>query len=429
MKKIYISVVIPIHNTKKEYLIECIESILNQTFISFEVICVDDASDNIDTVEILNKYDNMYSEISIVSLEKQSGAAISRNKGLELARGEYIFFLDSDDVFEPDFFEKMYEKVTAESADICVCGFRSFVDDTCVDYPGQVNFDKRSTDDNWLANSSMNPWTKLYRTDFIRTEQLFFQDLPAANDVYFVSMSLLLAKKIAYLNEKLFIKYRIGHAGQISLIRKEMHVVKALQNLKEELIRRGKFEGITKNQVIALTIRWGVSFVRTMRNKEERREMYKSIYQYLISVKLDSLSGIYINIVNKWCENYLDDSWLFEPVEYIYQLEKNMEIIAEIFEKQKNIYLWGLGQRGKAFYEICENNDFFFSGICDTNENAVNDKKKRLFRYVDTDIVLQQADCIIASNKAVFSYLSNCNVLKERKVNIINGQLLCPLDL
>ena len=91
MKKV--SVIIPVYNSSK-YLYECLDSVINQTYKNLEIICIDDCSKD-DSVKIINSFKDK--RIKLIQLKYNSGAAIARNKGIELSTGDYITFLDSDD--------------------------------------------------------------------------------------------------------------------------------------------------------------------------------------------------------------------------------------------------------------------------------------------------------------------------------------------
>ena len=98
MKKeeIKISVIIPVHNTEK-YIGECLESVINQDYDSFEVICINDFSED-DSLRILKMYEEKYSCIKVINFnDSNKGVATARNCGIRNANGKYIFFLDSDD--------------------------------------------------------------------------------------------------------------------------------------------------------------------------------------------------------------------------------------------------------------------------------------------------------------------------------------------
>lgn len=99
-----VSIITPLYNAEK-YISDTIESVLNQTYEKWEMIIVDDCSSD-KGVEIVEKYQKKDERIRLIRLEKNSGSAISRNKGIEEARGRYIAFLDSDDIWHREKLEK-----------------------------------------------------------------------------------------------------------------------------------------------------------------------------------------------------------------------------------------------------------------------------------------------------------------------------------
>ena len=98
-----VSIIMPSYNTGK-YISESIESVIAQTYKKWELIIVDDCSNDL-TIKVVQKYLKEYSNIFFIQLEKNSGAAAARNKGIEEAQGEYIAFIDSDDLWEKNKFE------------------------------------------------------------------------------------------------------------------------------------------------------------------------------------------------------------------------------------------------------------------------------------------------------------------------------------
>ena len=101
-----ISIIIPVFNTSK-YLPDCLDSILNQKFDDFEIICINDGSTD-DSKEILNQYAQKDPRIKIIN-QKNQGLAASRNHGIDHAKGDYILFIDSDDYIEKDSLEEIYD--------------------------------------------------------------------------------------------------------------------------------------------------------------------------------------------------------------------------------------------------------------------------------------------------------------------------------
>ena len=102
---IKISVIIPIYNAGA-YLRPALDSVIDQTLREIEIICVDDGSTD-NSLEIIKEYQKVDERIRIVA-ENNAGPALARNNGMRRARGEYIAFLDADDIFEPTLLEDLY---------------------------------------------------------------------------------------------------------------------------------------------------------------------------------------------------------------------------------------------------------------------------------------------------------------------------------
>jgi glycosyltransferase involved in cell wall biosynthesis len=120
MKEYKISVIVPIYNTEK-FLNRCIESIINQTYKNVEIILVDDGSTD-SCPEICDRYAKIDSRIKVIH-KKNEGVAVARNSGLDIATGDYIGFVDSDDFINPNMYEKMLIVAIDEGADIVQCGY------------------------------------------------------------------------------------------------------------------------------------------------------------------------------------------------------------------------------------------------------------------------------------------------------------------
>ena len=115
-----VSVIIPLYNAEK-YIAECLESVLAQTLKNFEVVVVDDCSTD-GGVKIVRRYEKIFGgRLKLAHMKKNSGAGASRNKGLKLSRGEYIFFVDADDLIIPTALEELYTSAKNFSADVVSC--------------------------------------------------------------------------------------------------------------------------------------------------------------------------------------------------------------------------------------------------------------------------------------------------------------------
>ncbi len=112
-----ISVIVPVYNVEK-YLARCLNSVLAQTFADFEVICMNDGSQD-KSADILNEFAQKDARVTVLSQENQ-GLSAARNHALQKARGDYVFFLDSDDAIEPQTLEIVYQTALKYGADL-VC--------------------------------------------------------------------------------------------------------------------------------------------------------------------------------------------------------------------------------------------------------------------------------------------------------------------
>ena len=122
MTNIKVSVIIPVYNVEK-YIKRCIDSVLGQTLKTIEIILVDDGSPD-NCGKICDDYAIMDSRISVIH-QKNQGLGLARNSGMNIARGEFIAFVDSDDYIEKDMLEIMYNKAKMEMADTCLCNIKN----------------------------------------------------------------------------------------------------------------------------------------------------------------------------------------------------------------------------------------------------------------------------------------------------------------
>lgn len=114
-----ISIIVPVYNVEK-YLRKCVESILNQTFKDFELILVDDGSPD-NSGAICDQYAKGDARVRVIHKEN-GGLSSARNAGIEIAKGKYLGFVDSDDYIAEDMYEILYDNVIKENAELSICG-------------------------------------------------------------------------------------------------------------------------------------------------------------------------------------------------------------------------------------------------------------------------------------------------------------------
>lgn len=245
-----VSIIIPVYNTD-EYLRECLDSVVNQTLSEIEIICVDDGSTD-SSLKILKEYAEKDKRINILQ-QNNSGAGRARNNGLRLATGEFLYFLDSDDYIKEATLETLYKKAIETDSDICLCRHVELNTQTqeFLDCPWSLreeilpkkeSFSFKDMPENLLELCPPNLFIKLFRRSFIEEQGIFFQEIKTCNDVYFSFSSMLLAKKIATINE-VFCIYRTRH-NNLTKTRGEHAecILKAYQEIKTTLEKRGLFK-------------------------------------------------------------------------------------------------------------------------------------------------------------------------------------------
>ena len=121
----YISVIVPIYKVEK-YLVQCLDSIINQTLNNIEIILVDE-NDQDECRKIMDRYEQMDSRIVTIH-EKNNGYGASCNKGIARARGEYIGIVEADDFIEPEMYKELYVCAKKLNADIVKSTFYEYWD-------------------------------------------------------------------------------------------------------------------------------------------------------------------------------------------------------------------------------------------------------------------------------------------------------------
>ncbi len=245
-----VSIVMPVYNTAP-YLRQCIDSVLAQTLKEFELICVDDGSTD-GSVEILGEYATRDNRIQILKQQNQY-AGVARNNGFKIARGEYVIFLDSDDVFSDVLLEHTYNAGVEKNADIVLLDFLRFDNNTKepVKYPAshlikqdKEVFSRDDIPDTIFSVATRNTFTGLYRREFINENNIRFQEISNSNDVYFSLYARALAKRITIVDEQL-VYYRRGREGSLQATKKDAEPLCFLQAflaLYNDLIKDNLYE-------------------------------------------------------------------------------------------------------------------------------------------------------------------------------------------
>ena len=212
-----ISIVLPVYNVAN-YLRKCLDSLVNQTFKDFEVICVNDGSTDL-SLGILEGYSLTDSRFKIITQENQ-GLSGARNTGIQHVQGDYILFVDSDDWLEETALEQLYEHVEGFNSDITMFKFKYYNENSSEFSEGPFTnlevIDPSFYTGNFyymdvldiIFKISHAPCNKLYRTSFLKDLDAQFMHGSYYEDLEFFYKVFLKAKKVSVLPEYLYF-YRI----------------------------------------------------------------------------------------------------------------------------------------------------------------------------------------------------------------------------
>lgn len=214
-----ISIIVPVYNVK-EYLCECLDSIVNQTYKNIEIIIIDDGSTDGSEV-ICDEYKKKDKRIKVVH-QKNKGLSVARNKGIELSTGKYISFIDSDDVIDSKMVEILYREIIKNDCDMVICGFKTFFHDYIeskdkyqVQLINRNDFFKELMINKKITNHACN---KLYKKELFKNVEFVvgkkFEDI---GTTYKLGFNLNL---VCYLNIDLY-GYRIRDGSIVGNLKKD----------------------------------------------------------------------------------------------------------------------------------------------------------------------------------------------------------------
>ena len=212
-----VSVIVPVYNVE-DSLGRCIDSILIQEYQDFEIILVDDGSKDL-SGEICDNFQKRNSIIKVVHKEN-GGLGSARNAGIEIAQGEYICFIDSDDEIKQGYLKYMVEAIERNCADICICGYDYIAGRNITEFIYAKN-SNLSGKDLLIYFASGNSifyyaWNKLYKMELIR--DIRFSERHCAEDMYFNMFYYRNVKKVAIVDKALY-KYYVNNYSLTNNVR------------------------------------------------------------------------------------------------------------------------------------------------------------------------------------------------------------------
>ncbi|MCM1338656.1 MAG: glycosyltransferase [Muribaculaceae bacterium] len=251
-----ISIIIPVYNAEK-FLRRCLDSLINQTLKDIEIICVNDSSTD-NSLAILNEYAQIDNRIVVISQEN-SGPSEARNRGLDIAKGEYIGFVDSDDWVSLDYFENLYNAAKENNADIAAAGIIKLDERRKREF---LTFKTKTITADFKENclaldipSKTYVWNKIYLREKLDKYNLRFKAGVYYEDMIFTTRVLEKLEKIVTVPDIRYYYWKNKNSIVFQKTKKHKEDYKAALKFTKELFKKHNIDiGEEKIQVFGVTI-------------------------------------------------------------------------------------------------------------------------------------------------------------------------------
>lgn len=219
-----LSIIIPVYNSEK-YIKDCLDSVIAQSYENLEIIIINDGSRD-SSLEIINNYIGKDHRIKLINNTVSSGnPGKPRNIGLNFASGEYIGFVDSDDILSVDYYQNFINVINDASIEVDLVfssGYYDFIENK---KSTKIYYNNSYFDDVYSVfyryHQSFTIWDKVYRLDFLRSNEIFLAETKAAVDVPFVFKCYIKASSVLYCKNNFGYHYRRESESSVTVNRRK----------------------------------------------------------------------------------------------------------------------------------------------------------------------------------------------------------------
>lgn len=305
-RNLLISIIMPVYNSEK-YLSEAINSVLNQSYTNFELLLIDDGSTD-NSFSICNNIAQNDSRI-LVYHKENGGVCSARNFGIEKARGEYITFIDNDDIYDKNFLLTMVNFINKNECDIIKCGRTNiFLDDDKIINKKvfkwkNIEYSRDTFYENYckLKETGIlsSVWNGLYSSQFLKQNKILFNtDFKHGNeDILFNMICYQCIKKISFVESSLYNHfYRNSHSTSLKYDFSQITTRLQVLEIENELLDKLSNEN-DKQVIILKNIKQLFKLLITSKKIEDRQKgistIEESSYYYKFkTIKLFSIKGL-----------------------------------------------------------------------------------------------------------------------------------------
>ena len=302
---IKVSIIVPVYNSKI-YLHRCLNSLVNQSLEEIEIILINDCSTD-ESIDIIKEYKEKYqSKIILIDLKENKGPGGARNEGMNIAKGEYIGFVDSDDYVEIEMFEELYKLAKLRNYDMVDCGFNNrhagkIALSTTKNTWGQLDREKRG---HLIAYSGF-VWSKIIKRNILIDNKIKFRENVTFEDVDFLPVVMLYLKNV-YASDRVLYYYENNYKSLSNSTSSDIHIndrIKTLRHLVEKFKDLNAYEDY-KEEITFIIYNMYIYMLKycTLRPDEEKvnYEMYRELQEFFLElVDYDYHDNKYILALDK----------------------------------------------------------------------------------------------------------------------------------
>lgn len=305
-----ISIIVPTYNNEK-YIKDCLESLIKQTYYNIEIIVINDGSTD-NTYNILKQYEEKDNRIKIINRDN-SGVSRTRNIGMDIAKGQFITFVDADDWVETNFIEELYKCAIENNSDIVRCNYYKVLNSKkSVMKIKDVEYKKYNIDNinipisNFIVPQNGNEnFVMLLMIKNTKEKVYFRENIIYLEDMLYYFDLLCFRKNIAFLDKELY-NYRINNNSVTNNSSKNIELIEQLfkvremvfQKLDENLIindkenLKRKFNGVCLNILCVRLGRYVRNGIKYTEYKKTINYLYSSTNQILKNYEMNNLNMI-----------------------------------------------------------------------------------------------------------------------------------------
>ncbi len=391
-----VSVIMPSLNMV-DYIEESVTSVLSQTLTDIEIICVDAGSDD-GTIEILDRLAAKDSRMKVIKADKKS-YGYQMNLGIEMARGEYIGIVETDDYIDPGMYEKLYNAAIENDADIVKSDYDMFVEDEDGErlfaaYPlGRfcgVEYGRVYSSRDYISGKpelEIYIWNAIYRRSFLTARNVRFNCTPGASfqDFSFRYQTCYFADRILAVKGTYY-HYRRDNAAASTYnprtveynLRESEYIVNMLEGMQDPELWAALSREIVKfaSWPYLELLKWSVPADTTKEAYERFRHMLKKMLDkgYLKKEGMNLFLWFDANLMLEGIDHYMAYAKVWSGI----NAEKELEIV-DAFRNAEDLIIFGAGFMGNAVYVFLKNNGLNnLRMFCDNNKEKQGTKKYKL---------------------------------------------------